>query len=85
MREALALIDENTVVAAIVDVGLIDGESTAVVERLMESGVLVILQTGIGPPALLIARYPDIIVRIKPNSAETLIAELGRLLGIGGA
>jgi len=63
-------------------VNLIDGDISPVVERLLERDVPVILQTGVGLPPLLIARYPELLVRIKPNVAARLVAELVLLLDV---
>ena len=80
VKEALALIETLPIVAAILDVNLADGNITPVAERLIAAGVPVILQTGIGLPPELLARFPDLMVRIKPCRAATLVAQLEVLL-----
>jgi DNA-binding response OmpR family regulator len=51
VKDALSLLDAHSVVAAILDVNLIDGDISPVVECLMERGVPLILQTGVGIPS----------------------------------
>lgn len=79
-KEALILLKKHTVAAAILDVNLIDGDISPVVEYLVERGVPLILQTGVGLPADLAARYPGLIVRIKPTIAAVLVAQLEVLI-----
>ena len=89
-QEALALLATTPVVAAILDLDLLDGECSAVVQRLADVGVPVILQTGGEIPPTLTARFPGLIVQIKPYVAANLIARLGVLIsdhqerGVGG-
>jgi DNA-binding NtrC family response regulator len=80
VKEALALLDVHPVVAAILDVNLVDGDISTVVEYLMERSVPLILQSGVGLPPTLVARFPDLVVRIKPTVAARLVAELATLL-----
>ena len=80
VTEALTLLETHPVAAAILDVNLIDGDISPVVAYLMERGVPLILQTGVGVPAELTARFPDLIVYIKPTPARRLIVELEGLL-----
>ena len=91
-KEAMALLATNTVVGAIMDVNLADGVCSAVVEALVGMGASVILQTGVGLPPDLAARFPNLIVHIKPCVAaklvaqlEVLIAEHERPLGAGAS
>ena len=81
VREALALIEQQPIAAAILDVNLIDGDISPVVERLMEHNVPIILQSGVGAPPLS-ARFPDLLVRIKPNLARELVAETAHFLDV---
>ena len=76
ITEALALLESRPVVAAILDVNLVDGDILPVVEYLMEHGVPLILQTGVGLPPDLAARFPNLVVRIKPTRAAVLVAQL---------
>ena len=76
IKEALALLESRPVVAAILDVNLVDGDISPVVEYLMEHGVPLILQTGVGLPEDLAARFPNLVVRIKPTRAAVIVAQL---------
>lgn len=75
VEEALALLDARPVAAAILDVNLVDGDISPVAEILIERGIPFILQTGVGlPPEL--ARFPDLVVCIKPCVAAQLAVQL---------
>ena len=83
VRECLALIDSQPIVAAILDVNLTDGDISPVAEALMLAGVPIIVQTGIGLPPELAARFPDLVVQIKPCVAATLVVQLEALIAAG--
>ena len=80
VNEALALLEAHPVVAAILDVNLVDGDVSPVVEYLVERGVPLILHTGIDLPPDLAARFPDVVVCIKPTLASVLVARLVTLI-----
>ena len=80
VKEALALLADTAVGAAILDVNLLDGDCSAVVEVLADLDVPVILQTGVGLPLGLAARFPGLVVQIKPCLAADLIAQLEALI-----
>ena len=80
VQQALALIDTMPINAAILDVNLSDGDISPVAEILLAAGIPIILQTGVGLPVELIARYPDLPVQIKPCLAESLVAQLAVLI-----
>ena len=80
VKEALALLADTAVGAAILDVNLLDGDCSAVVEALSSLNIPIILQTGLGLPPGLAARFPDLVVQIKPCLAADLIARLGTLI-----
>ena len=84
VRECLALIESQPIVAAILDVNLTDGDISPVAEALILAGVPIIVQTGIGLPAGLAARFPDLVVQIKPCVAATLVVQLEALIAAGG-
>ena len=77
---ALALLDEQDVSAAILDVNLPDGVSTPVAIRLLNRGIPVILHTGIGAPQELLQRYPDVPVYGKPANTDRLVEALSEIL-----
>lgn len=80
VQAALALLGNRPVAGAILDVNLTDGLVSPVVEFLMERQIPLIVQTGVGIPDDLAVRYPAIIVRLKPNSPDDLIAELAQMI-----
>lgn len=80
VEEARALIATRPIVAAILDVNLTDGDISPVAEILIGSGIPIILQTGVGVPPELAARFPDLIVHIKPCIAAKLVVQLEALI-----
>lgn len=80
VAEALALLQSNAVAGAILDVNLADGDISPVVETLAALGIPTILQTGVGLPPALEARFPLLVVHIKPCNSEGLIMELAHML-----
>ncbi len=80
VEEALALINSRAVTAAILDVNLADQNIAPVAEILLELEIPVILQTGVEAPPELVARFPDLVVHIKPCVAAKLVAELVTLV-----
>ena len=84
VREALALIAARPVAAAILDVNLMDGDITPVADILIRAGIPMILQTGIGLPPLLLARFPGLQVQIKPCVAAVLVRQLVVLIASRG-
>lgn len=80
VKEALELIAARPIMAAILDVNLIDGDITPVAEAIIRLGIPLILQTGIGLPPELAARFPDLVVNIKPCAAARLVAQLATLI-----
>jgi DNA-binding NtrC family response regulator len=80
VRHALALINERSIAAAILDFNLTDGDATPILAMLSASHIPVIIQSGIGLMPELIARFPGLIVFTKPNNADELITKLGILV-----
>ncbi len=80
--EALTLLGQATVDAAIIDVRLADREVTPVAIALIEAGVPFLIHTGTGLPIDLAAAFPDLPVLRKPaapnNVLARLLAEIGR-------
>ncbi|MGI8842038.1 MAG: hypothetical protein ACR2F8_14860 [Caulobacteraceae bacterium] len=81
VKEALALLAATPVVGAILDVTLSDADVTAVAEHLIAHDVPLILQTGVGLPPGMAARFPGLIVKIKPFGSAALVEELAALIG----
>ncbi len=82
VKEALALLENCPVDAAILDVNLGDRDICPVAELLLSRGVPVIFHTGLGVPEELSARFPDLIVHLKPLVPEQLIRQLAALIDI---
>jgi DNA-binding response OmpR family regulator len=84
VKEALTLLAATAVGAAILDVNLLDGDCSAVVEVLAGLDVPIILQTGAGLPLGLAARFPALVVLTKPCLAVDLIVQLEALISDHG-
>ena len=80
VREALELIDGRDIAAAILDVNLIDGDVSPLAEALIARGVPILLQSGVGLPLDLAARFPDLAFRLKPCTAAVLVRQLADLI-----
>ena len=80
VENALALIKSKPVAAAILDVNLTDGDITPVAMCLLEAGIPIIIQSGVGAPTALSAQYPDLVVYIKPYKISELMVKLENLL-----
>ncbi len=85
VREAMALLEGTTVSGAILDVHLIDRDVTPVAETLLERGVPVIVQTGVGLPPELKERYPTLPVLLKPVFSERIVRQLSGLISSNDA
>lgn len=79
-EEALAFLATCTVDAAILDVNLVDGDCSALVEVLVGLDVPFIVHTAVDLPPGLATRFSDLVVLIKPCPAATLVAQLELLL-----
>ena len=51
---------------------------------LLNRGIPIILQTGMSIPPELAARFPDLVVRAKPNRTDQLVAELASMITMHG-
>jgi DNA-binding NtrC family response regulator len=80
VKEALVLLETTDVAGAILDVTLADEDVTSLAERLIERGVPLIVQTGVGLPAAMAARFPGLAVRIKPCDSARLVGDLAALI-----
>ena len=79
-EEALAFLATGIVGAAVLDVNLVDGDCSAVVEVLADLDVPFIVHTAVDLPLALTARYSGLVVQIKPCPAPILVAQLENLL-----
>ena len=80
VKEALVLIQKLPVAGAVLDVNLIDGDISAVAERLAQDAVPCIFQTGVGLPANLATRFPNLVVQIKPCVSADTIRRLASMI-----
>lgn len=82
VAEALTLLDQHKVDAAILDVQLLDGEISPVALRLIEHGTPLVFQTGTGLPVVLVELDIELAVVLKPVAPmiilELLLAEIMR-------
>jgi len=80
VREALMLIGQHLVQAAVLDVSLSDRDVTPIAELLIEGGVPVIFYSGLALPAALRKRYPSAWVYNKPTPPAQLLNKLVALM-----
>jgi DNA-binding NtrC family response regulator len=80
VQEARGLLEARPVVAAILDWDLADGDASPLVEMLTGANTIIILQTGVGVPPEIAARFPDLVVRAKPCLAADLVAQLAVMI-----
>ncbi|MFE1600817.1 response regulator [Methylobacterium sp. ID0610] len=78
-REALAILDRETVDVAILDLNLADGEATPTAERLIRAGVPVLICTGGVLPRAMRLMWPDLPIHRKPLSPDRLVRTLEAL------
>ena len=79
-EEALAVLETGSVDAAIVDVNLVDGECSALVEALVGLDVPLIVHTTVSLPPALATRFSGLVVQIKPCPAADLVVQLEVML-----
>jgi DNA-binding NtrC family response regulator len=80
VAEALDLLASKDVAAAILDVDLIGGDCSAVLEVLASRHIPTIVQTGVELPRALAARFPGLVVHDKPYRASALVAQLEAMI-----
>ena len=80
VREALVLIEQHLVQAAILDVNLSDRDITPIAELLIEGGVPVIFYSGLALPVALRERYPSASAYKKPTPPVQLLNKLVALM-----
>ena len=76
VAEALALLDQHKIDAAILDVQLLDGEISPVALRLIEQGTPLVFQTGTGLPVVLVELDIELVVVLKPVAPMIILALL---------
>ena len=80
VAEALAILADRAVGAAILDAKLDDRDITPVAVRLLEQAVPFVIHSGTGLPAELAASHPDLPVILKPKRPEDVVARLAEQL-----
>ena len=79
-EEALALLATGIVGTAILDINLVDGDSSALVEVLVGLDIPFIVHTAADLPPALATRFSDLVVQIKPCPPANLVAQLETLI-----
>ena len=80
VREALMLIKQYLVQAAVLDVNLSDQDVTPLAELLIEGGVPVVFYSGLALPVALRERYPSASIYKKPTPPVQLLHKLVALM-----
>ena len=80
VREALVKLETSLITAAILDTNLTDRDIYPAAEILLTRGIPVIFHTAVGVSIALQARFPDLVVCIKPCDAEELVTQLATLI-----
>lgn len=80
VRDALALLANTEISGAILDVNLIDGDCCAIVEALTARNIPMVLQSGLGLPAFMSAKFPGLVAHAKPCRASALVAQVAALI-----
>ena len=79
-EEALALVGTASLAAAILDINLVDGDCSPLVEVLQGLDIPFIIHTAVDLPPELATRFADLVVQIKPCPAASLVAQLEILI-----
>ena len=79
-EEAMTFLSNEVVDAAILDVNLVDGDCSALVEVLVGRRVPFIVHTAVDLPPALATRFSGLVVQIKPCPAASLVARLESLI-----
>ncbi|MBD3760875.1 response regulator [Sphingomonadaceae bacterium G21617-S1] len=82
--EALGLLAQATIDAAIIDVQLEDRDITPVAVALLHRHVPFVVHTGTGLPDALALSHPDLPVLMKPICADAVMARLMQQMPVGG-
>ena len=82
-KEALAVLANGIIGAAILDVNLVDGDCSPLLDALVGLEVPFIVHTAADVPPELSTRFSRLVVQIKPCPAASLVAQLEILLAEG--
>ena len=77
---AMTLLLSGVVGAAILDVNLVDGDCSALVEVLVDLCVPFIIHTAVDLPPALSTRFSGLVVQIKPCPPANLVARLESMI-----
>jgi DNA-binding response OmpR family regulator len=80
VAEALTLLENEAVDAAILDANLLDRDVTPVALRLIELGLAFVIHSALGLPDELAARHPHLTVVMKPARPTVVLAALLQLV-----
>ncbi len=80
VREALMLIEQHLVQAAVLDVNLSDRDVTPIAELLIEGGAPAVFYSGLALPVALRERYPSASIYKKPTPPVQLLHKLVALM-----
>jgi DNA-binding response OmpR family regulator len=80
VAEALAILSEVEIDAAILDCNLLDGDITPVAVRLQSAQIPVVICSGLGIPKELAELCPDIPTIIKPTRAAEVVSRLAEIM-----
>jgi DNA-binding response OmpR family regulator len=76
VSDAIPLIEQNQLDAALLDYNLEDGETTPLLKMLSARSVPTVIYTGMPEAADLLRSYPEVTVLQKPLPMHILVAEL---------
>ena len=79
-EEAMTFLSTRIVGAAILDVDLVDGDCSALVEVLVDLRVPFIIHPAVDVPPALTTRFSGLVVQIKPCAPAILVARLESLI-----
>ena len=79
-EEAMTFLSTGIVNAAIIDVNLVDGDCSALVEVLVNLCMPFVIHTAVDLPTALSTRFSGLVVQIKPCAPAILVARLESLL-----
>ena len=74
LAEALQLLEQHAVAAAIVDCRLGDHDTTSLTRILAQRGMPFVIQTSTPAPGAIAALHPDVPVLVKPVQPQALLA-----------
>lgn len=76
VAEGMALLQSETVAAAILDANLLDRDVTPLALALLAQAIPFVIHTGTGLPPMLAAAYPQLPVVLKPALCTTVLSAL---------